>query len=139
MDRPWGWIVSPFLACFACFHGFTLSWGSDIAPRHGFEPQFLEPESSVLPLRRTGKIFSCGIASLMGFEPTTSTVTGWRALRCSTGPKGLKAFPLPILEMITAHRFDTRREASLPTSSLSNTRHALQRVNGGRYLRNHHF
>ena len=26
------------------------------------------------------------IATLMGFEPTTSTVTGWRALRCSTGP-----------------------------------------------------
>ena len=25
-------------------------------------------------------------ATLMGFEPTTSTVTGWRALRCSTGP-----------------------------------------------------
>ena len=27
-----------------------------------------------------------GTAILMGFEPTTSTVTGWRALRCSTEP-----------------------------------------------------
>jgi len=31
----------------------------------------------------------------MGFEPTTSTVTGWRALRCSTGPRYLEAGLLP--------------------------------------------
>ena len=30
MNRPWCWVVSPILAGFACVHGFTLAWGSDI-------------------------------------------------------------------------------------------------------------
>ena len=30
MNRPWGGVVSPILAGFACVHGFTLAWGSDI-------------------------------------------------------------------------------------------------------------
>ena len=36
------------------------------------------------PLRYKGK--EGGLATLTGFEPATSTVTGWRASDCSTGP-----------------------------------------------------
>ena len=50
-------------------------------------------ESDPYKVNQTGRAasmtsISCSMAHLMGFEPTTSTVTGWRALRCSTDADG---------------------------------------------------